>query len=76
MGGAIETLVNEFAVKPWGAPSAAVTVAIVMPVANRAQARRKSRFSIVSAITLDSLVSLILSLVFGTRIVVPSGRQR
>lgn len=36
----METLVKELAVKPCGVPSAARAVETVIPVANRAQARR------------------------------------
>jgi hypothetical protein len=39
-GGEHETDVNEFAVMPYGVPSLPLTVATVMPVANRAHARR------------------------------------
>ncbi len=63
IGGSAETLVNEFAVNPWGVPSAAIAVAIVIPVANREQARRKEREST----TLDMTLNLILSWSFSEK---------
>ena len=55
--GSTDTLVNELAVKPCGNPSGAITVAIVIPVANREHARRKETAST----TLDMTLNLILS---------------
>jgi hypothetical protein len=59
-GGSRLTLENELAVSPWGRPSESQVVAIVMPVANREQARLKR----LRSRSLDKAINPILSLTF------------
>ena len=65
IGGVNETDVKELAVSPCGSPSGPRTVVTVIPVAKRAQARRKLSGStdvqLIPSVTLDNVLTLILS---------------